>query len=327
MGYGNGDEATDVSYKDIAGVSITRGFHTDADHVWMLRTNEDGTKDVICAQCNGVRKNVTLTDGKYEGKDVNEYQSCVHHGGTNEKMLLVATDGERDFFKCQYCRQIETINLSGTTTVSEWFSSSFECDVESARSAYYKVTLPRSGMYNLKVSGAEDIELTLFDDDLKDMEINLSGATNTLGTLLPVNSGTYYIKIKNNASINASLEFTITAPSHVHDYSEWTTHTSTHHIECCSLCGVKGTVTSPHVVKWADTTGNVRFANCIRCGYLVDLDNIIVEGSGFNSIAKVSVNGSYILPNGIIVLVDEDIEAYLNGTLVFYDKDKLPEIQ
>ncbi len=28
-------------------------------------------------------------------------------------------------------------------------------------------------------------------------------------------------------------------------------------------------------------------------------------------------NGSYILPNGIIVLVPEDEEAYLNGTLVF----------
>lgn len=28
-------------------------------------------------------------------------------------------------------------------------------------------------------------------------------------------------------------------------------------------------------------------------------------------------NGSYILPNGIIVLVPEDEEAYFNGTLVF----------
>ena len=42
---------------------------------------------------------------------------------------------------------------------------------------------------------------------------------------------------------------------------------------------------------------------------------------------KVSLNGSYILPNGVIVLVDEDVEAYLNGTLVFYDRDKLPETQ
>ena len=45
------------------------------------------------------------------------------------------------------------------------------------------------------------------------------------------------------------------------------------------------------------------------------------------NITKYSINGSYILPNGIIVLVDEDIEAYENGTLVFYDKDNLPQTQ
>jgi len=30
-------------------------------------------------------------------------------------------------------------------------------------------------------------------------------------------------------------------------------------------------------------------------------------------------NGSYKLPNGIIVLVEEDIQSYLEGTLVFND--------
>ena len=30
-------------------------------------------------------------------------------------------------------------------------------------------------------------------------------------------------------------------------------------------------------------------------------------------------NGSYILPNGIVVLVQADLEAYENGTLQFYN--------
>jgi hypothetical protein len=34
-----------------------------------------------------------------------------------------------------------------------------------------------------------------------------------------------------------------------------------------------------------------------------------------------SENGSFILPDGIIVLVDEDIEAYFNGTLEFVYPD------
>lgn len=33
-------------------------------------------------------------------------------------------------------------------------------------------------------------------------------------------------------------------------------------------------------------------------------------------------NGSYILPNGVIVLVDEDIESYFNGTLEFYSDEE-----
>ena len=56
-----------------------------------------------------------------------------------------------------------------------------------------------------------------------------------------------------------------------------------------------------------------------------------MPGSGIGqiikSINKVSVNGSYILHDGTIMLVEEDVEAYLNDTLVFYDRDKLPVTQ
>ena len=39
------------------------------------------------------------------------------------------------------------------------------------------------------------------------------------------------------------------------------------------------------------------------------------------------MNGSYILPIGVIVLVDADLEAYYNGTRVFYDKNNLPQTE
>ena len=45
------------------------------------------------------------------------------------------------------------------------------------------------------------------------------------------------------------------------------------------------------------------------------------------SITQVSVNGSYIRSDGIVVLVDEDIEAYLAGTLQFYHPANLPVTQ
>ena len=74
---------------------------------------------------------------------------------------------------------------------------------------------------------------------------------------------------------------------------------------------------------------NGRYAECIGCHHLLDLnsDMALVGGINSASVTQVSVNGSYILPSGIIVLVDEDLDAYLNGTLVFYDKDKVPVLQ
>lgn len=65
------------------------------------------------------------------------------------------------------------------------------------------------------------------------------------------------------------------------------------------------------------------------CHHLLDLNSDVAFIQGINgaSIKKVSINGSYILPSGIIVLVDEDLDAYLNGTLVFYDKDSIPVME
>ena len=40
-----------------------------------------------------------------------------------------------------------------------------------------------------------------------------------------------------------------------------------------------------------------------------------------DSIEMMSANGSYIDGEGNVYLVEEDIEAYLNGTLTFYRKD------
>ena len=100
---------------------------------------------------------------------------------------------------------------------------------------------------------------------------------------------------------------------HVHEYTEYEYYSNTQHIEKCA-CGAVGTYLSAHTVR----SGIGRFKECIECGGVVD------TFSGPNqlesTINMVTANGSYILPNGVIVLVDEDIEAYLNGTLVFYNR-------
>jgi hypothetical protein len=59
MGYAqNGELNTrqqSITYKDLAGVAITRGFHTDSDHRWLKDSNTyNGEYKLICSICNGV---------------------------------------------------------------------------------------------------------------------------------------------------------------------------------------------------------------------------------------------------------------------------------
>ena len=67
---------------------------------------------------------------------------------------------------------------------------------------------------------------------------------------------------------------------------------------------------------------------CVDCGATVSTGGPGLIMGGGNSSAYVlsnselentvlTQNGTYVLPNGIIVLVGADIEAYLNGELQF----------
>ena len=95
-----------------------------------------------------------------------------------------------------------------------------------------------------------------------------------------------------------------------HDYhAPYLWFSYTHHFASCG-CGT--TREEGHVVKKSLIGGSNRFSTCILCGGKAEIGFI-----QFNSLKKLntSKNGSYISSNGVIVLADEDIEAYLSGEL------------
>ena len=103
----------------------------------------------------------------------------------------------------------------------------------------------------------------------------------------------------------------------MHDYDrnyEWVSYTM-HRAECC--CGA--TTEQGHAVANNAFANGKKYAPCLICGGLAERG--FVECTNSSAITRVTINGSYILPNGVIVLVDEDIESYLNGTLEFHKKD------
>ena len=109
---------------------------------------------------------------------------------------------------------------------------------------------------------------------------------------------------------------TLCGMMHEHDYTGWAYYSNFQHIQKCD-CGQIGTTKKPHVLRSSDTG---RYKMCIECNTLIDTNT----GGGLINSTKimVSLNGSYIMPNGIIILVDEDIDAYLNGDLIFYDPNE-----
>ena len=247
MGYESA--ITRPTYKDIAGVSITRGFHTDDDHRWMIRTKDDGSQYLICSLCNGIRTEYELDeDGTYEGQTPVVYGSCNdNHSLAGGNMLLVATDGTRDFYKCLKCRYIE--EAEHAHILGEW------------------------------------------------------------------EHGDNYSHVKNCAVCDYSI-----TDNHS-PIGEWMYKDTYSHKKACEICG--GEIIEAHAIRISEVVGNR--APCIYCHRFINIgDNF---SQIIHNVQKVSVNGSYILPNGIIVLVDEDVEAYENGTLVFYDKNNLPEMQ
>ena len=105
MGYGwpISERQSNITYKDIAGVAITRGFHTDSDHKWLyagLDTN--GKYKLICSICNGVKYVESLSGYAY-----NTYNACGgNHTLSSGNMMAVASYGTSDYYKCKYCRYV-----------------------------------------------------------------------------------------------------------------------------------------------------------------------------------------------------------------------------
>ena len=96
-----------------------------------------------------------------------------------------------------------------------------------------------------------------------------------------------------------------------HDYQasyEWI-DTKSHYSYCA--CGER--IKSAHVVS-SDSGNGIKPARCLTCGGLADFGSTVHP---FRII--LTPNGSYALPNGVIVLVQEDVTAYFEGTLTFSD--------
>ena len=111
-----------------------------------------------------------------------------------------------------------------------------------------------------------------------------------------------------------------------HTYNDhYNNYNSTQHKAYCE-CGRYTLM--PHVADMSHsyTVFGHTYAPCLYCGTAIEIggNGPIIPIPGSNDL-MITDNGSYIMPNGIYVIMEEDLEAFLNGTLVFHPYGEVGE--
>ncbi len=107
---------------------------------------------------------------------------------------------------------------------------------------------------------------------------------------------------------------------HSHNYTMQYFDTRTHKNTCS--CGDTSGEAKEHYVLKAVLDKNPIYATCLGCKAKLDFKKVFASAiMGIRNAKFTTKNGSYILPNGIAILVDVDLQSYLDGTLLFNNKE------
>ncbi|MBR2721365.1 MAG: hypothetical protein IKB75_01135 [Clostridia bacterium] len=209
---------------------------------------------------------------------------------------------DSDIIFITYDKNKIDIGQNTTTSTREY--------IEDNKDVLLEINVGDTGHYEIDITSDYNFEYELYDENF---DFILSGSGTSVTECLYAEAGEkYYLRVNFDDFRVTFIHYidVLVEPaiSHFYEYT-WYSNTQ-HNFECC--CGYFAT--GAHVVPAGSFTGGNKFAICLFCGGPATSGMV-----GTNSIQTLyhTANGSYILPNGVIVLVDEDIEAYLNGELVF----------
>ena len=170
----------------------------------------------------------------------------------------------------------------------------------------YKLIVSDTNTYKIESSSTYNVMLKIYDSNMMLLNSNV----NILSCYLTSGS-TYYLSIEfNNASFSGTISTNIIQDSnHYHNYSySWNSYINHRKYCACGNSSLKAHVVSPDAFN-----NGQQYAECTLCHGLVSIGANPMSQNNY----PYTLNGSFILPNGVIVLVEEDYEAYMNDTLVF----------
>lgn len=182
--------------------------------------------------------------------------------------------------------------------------------------ALYLLDVVNTKSYSFEISSSHELDVRLYRKYMQPVSIN---ATNTYENGVYkvsfseyVSYENYYLRVAYADSSDYGTIHTEVINSHSHSYDSsyfWWNYTK-HEATCsCGNFHLEG-----HAVSANSFILGNQYATCLLCGGPASMG--FVGPLSLNDLPK-SANGSFILPNGVVVLVDEDYDAYMDGTLVF----------
>ena len=182
--------------------------------------------------------------------------------------------------------------------------------------AMYELDIEYRKDYEFEVFSNHELDIRLYDEHMQlintSQNITYENGIYTYNIIREMYIGTYYLRVAYDYSSDYGTITTsiINAHNHYyHDHYSWQSF-----IQHKAYCACGAYANRPHVTPSNAFQNGEQYAECSECHGLASVG--IIYGMIQNGFPY-TLNGSFILPNGVIVLMDEDYEAYVNDTLVF----------
>lgn len=223
----------------------------------------------------------------------------------------------------------------GTLKIDKSINSNSSYFVE--KNAMIKLTKDNY-QYGFTITSTAKMEVIVLDGNFNEVSISKTimndGCKIFFDPVLA--SGVYYLKV-NYTSPTTSGQIKINIHAHTYEDHYCTicdSYTDSHYFhdpytwlntkQHRATCGCSATTKQGHAVLKNDYASGKSVVLCFLCGGRADIGFVTEIGLlSLGESRRVTKNGSFILPNGVIVLVEEDVEAYIMDSLVFYEENNL----
>lgn len=209
------------------------------------------------------------------------------------------------------------IVITSSTDIPQISNTLINEDVilEQHKLKWYKLYISGNNKkYEIYTTSEYDTYIALYDEKFNYINANDDSDDYGYDARLSIDLSNYeyvYIMVRMYSDTSTGIVNFTVERGHVHTYNEsYRPYSGKQHKAFCE-CGEF--TLSLHLVR--STALGEDTSCCILCNAIVD-PNIDLLKIDFGDL-YVTSNGSYILPNDIIILVDADIDTLMNGTLIF----------